>query len=115
MKKLAKQIIKEMPYKTTRERAIFLYNSALGSGSLRDCVKLMSKIERELTNRRKKPIYRYEIGIPVSEYWIMEVHATSVKDAIKKIRDDDDSVQQLCSDAAPIGRTKPKVYKKVKL
>jgi hypothetical protein len=65
--------------------------------------------------KRKKPLYLYEIGIPVSEYWVMQVEATSIKEAIKRIRDNHDSVDQVCSLSAPVGCARPRVYKKVKL
>lgn len=73
------------------------------------------KTNKMKTNKtkRRKPNYIYEIGIPVSEYWIYNVEGTSFRDAMNNIRNNHDSAEQICSDAAPIGRTKPKVYKRI--
>ncbi len=46
---------------------------------------------------RKKPVFRYEIVVPVREILIMEVYATSKKEALALIRSCDASVSQTCS------------------
>ena len=62
----------------------------------------------------KKPIYTYEIGMPVSEYWVYQVNATSVKEAVKKIRSSDPDAPQVYTLSAPLGKTVPHVFQKTK-
>lgn len=62
--------------------------------------------------KRKKPVYEYKIGVPVSEYWVYDVKATSIAEAMTKIRNCENSIQQVYSLPAPVGRRVPKVFSK---
>ena len=67
------------------------------------------------TKSKMKPRYTYEIGVPISEYWIMEVEADSYREALDLIRNQDSGVTQVYSLAAPLGRKKPKLFEKRRL
>jgi hypothetical protein len=62
--------------------------------------------------KRKKPVYIYEIGIPVSEFWIYVVEGTSIKDAYRNVKNGHDSAEQTCSLSAPTGQRKIRFYKR---
>lgn len=58
----------------------------------------------------KKPTYIYEIGIPVSEYWVYSVKAKNKIEAYEKIKNCDDSAEQVYSLSAPLGRKRNKIF-----
>lgn len=61
----------------------------------------------------KKKMYIYEIDIPVSEYWVMEVEASSYKQALELVKKG--GCDQIYSMAAHVGRTKPRLIEKKKV
>jgi len=62
----------------------------------------------------KKPqLYRYEVSVPVAQYWVYEVIASSESEALEKYRKCEDC-EQKCEDTAPIGSRKIVIRKKGK-
>jgi len=62
---------------------------------------------------KKKPIFRYEIGIQVNEVWHYLVDAENLKDAEKKIRRGD--AEQICSTSGGVHNRKSKIFRKEKI